>query len=115
MSEVKALGIHYMTFPYSVQGIPLPSWTRLLYRNGQLVTNIDINLTEQPLGSYTFQFANDGTDESTWSLLVYETAGTTGKKFGETWNVRKRIAEKAINQIRSRLDSDGGYIPPSDS
>lgn len=112
-SEVKAGGTHYMVFPYSLSGVTLAQWTKVLIKNGERVLDIPIECREYPNGIYTFSFTNDGTDESQWSLVVYETAGTTNLKFGQTWTVRKRTAELNVKQIRSRQDSDGGFFKSS--
>jgi hypothetical protein len=113
MSEVKALGTHYMIFPYSVSGLTLGYWTTVLLKNGERLTDVAIECRENPTGVYTFSFDNDGDDEAQWSLVVYETSGTTGLKFGQSWTVRKRIVEQNVKQIRSRMDSDGGYFQSS--
>ena len=112
MSEVKAKGTHYMTFPYSVSGLTRGSWTVNLYKNGERTIDVAVEVVENPDGFYTFSFDNDGTDEATWTLIVYQTSSGT-LKFGESWKVRKRTVELNVKQIRSRQDSEGGFFKSS--
>lgn len=107
--EIDPLGTHYMTIGHKNSGVGIKSWTMTLFQNGQVVLNPNISLQENPSGTYTFSFANDGTNKAIYSLIVYETALTT-TKYTQTWKVVKQSVQQVVNQIRSRMDSDGGFI-----
>ena len=85
---------------------------RYLYKNGERTIDVAVEVVENPDGFYTFSFDNDGTDEATWTLIVYQTSSGT-LKFGESWKVRKRTVELNVKQIRSRQDSEGGFFKSS--
>ena len=84
-----------------------------LYKNGELVLDIPIEVFESPAtsGIYTFSFANDGTHESTWTLIIND-SGASDYWYHETWEVRKKITENTVKQLRSRQEGDGGFFTP---
>ncbi len=110
--EISPNTIAYMTIPHTTAGLLYADWTVYLYKNGQQVLDVPYDIRETPSGVYTFSFKVDSEDESQWSLLAYETADTT-QKYLEQWRVRRKVAEQNIKQVRSRMDSDGGFFNSS--
>jgi hypothetical protein len=110
--EIAAGETHYMTVPHSSAGVGYASWTKNLFKNGEVVLNTAIDMRESPSGTYTFAFVNDKEDEAQWTLQVWETANTT-IKYSETWRVKKKLIEQGVKQIRSRMDSEGGFFQSS--
>ena len=101
-----------MTFPAERSGILLDQWNKKLYKNNELITDIAINVTEVQPYQYIFQFDNDGTHDSTWTLIL-EDSQNLDVFYIETWRVEKRIIEQNVKYLRSRLDSEGGYFNSS--
>lgn len=110
--EVPTNATHYMSIRHDTAELTREDWTMVLFKNGEEVRDIAIEVVERPERTYTFSFQNDGTHESQWSLLVYETDLDT-PTYAEMWMVKKKIVEQAVRQIQARQDSDGGFFQTS--
>ena len=103
---------HYMVVGHKTAAVAPSGWTIYLFKNGERVTDIEVNVVENPEKIYTFSFQNDGTHDSQWQLVVYETA-SSGTKYAMAWKVYKKIIEQSVKMMRSRLDSEGGFFSQS--
>lgn len=104
--DMTAGATHYMTFPHQNAGVAFANWTRTLFCNGQQRPDIHIEMREQPTGVYIFSFVNDSTDESIWTLTVWETL-LSSSKYVECWRVKQPIVEQNVKQIRARAQARG--------
>lgn len=105
---------HYMTIGHKNSAVVLTSWTVKLFKNGDQVAGIPVALRENPSNIYTFSFVNDGTHDSQWSLVVYETASPTNK-YSMTWKVYKKIVEQTVKLVRNQMNSSGGFFNSGNS
>lgn len=112
MGEVLARATHYMTFPLETSGYTRADFTVKIFKNGELYDVIAYEITEPSPNIYTLSFANDGTERSIWTAIVYD-PDDDDRFIVETWEVRKNIIEKNVQQIRSRQDSEGGFFKSS--
>jgi len=110
--EVPAKATHYMTIRHDTADLTRADWTIQLFKNGEEIRDIAVDVIENSERTYTFSFQNDGTHDSQWSLLVYETALDT-PTYMEMWIVKKKIVEQTVRQIQARQDSDGGFFQTS--
>lgn len=108
MSTVEADATHYMTFPHTIAGHIRDDFEISLFKDGQRITSIPIEVQEVADAVYTFSFNNDGTDFSTWTLIVKDPMEPT-LYYIESWEVRKKTVELNIKQVRSRQDSKGAF------
>lgn len=112
MGEILAKATHYMTFPLSTSGFTKGDFTVKITKNGEAFDQIAYEITEPFTNIYTLSFANDGTERSIWTAIVYD-PDDSDRGYIETWEVRKNIIEKNVQQIRSRQDSEGGFFKSS--
>jgi hypothetical protein len=98
-----------MTFPHSLTGRVRSNFTFSLLKNGEQVMDIEIEIRESPSSIYTASFVNDGDDHALWTLVIQDIA-VDDVFYVETWEVRKLVVEDNVKQIRTRLDSDGGFV-----
>lgn len=91
----------YFTFTHTA-GIASTAFTTKLVVNGSLDLSIPISIVENSSGVYTASFANTASEETTYHLVVYETA-TPANKYHESWFVKPRVVEQALAVIRSNL------------
>lgn len=109
MSIVQAGGTHYMTFPFSITGNTRDDFVYTVYKNGEIRADTAVDITEKKPYQYVASFVNDGTDHSNWTIIISDPT-VENTYIVESWQVRKLTAEKAINQIRTRLDSGSGFF-----
>ena len=109
MGDVAARKTHFMTFPHSLTGRVRSNFVFTLLKNGEQVIDIEVEVKESPAAIYTATFTNDGDDHAIWTLVVQDES-IDDIYYVETWEVRKLIVEENVKQIRTRLDSDGGFI-----
>lgn len=95
---------HYMTVGHKNAAVAAASWTTKLLKDGILFTDATINIVENASKVYTFSFVNDGTHDSQWTLVVYETASPTNK-YVMTWKVYKKIVEQNVKLLRGRINT----------
>ncbi len=110
--EIKPGGTHHMTFTHSVTGMVRDDFTITLIKNGEINQATPIEVRELAEGIYHASFVNDQEDHAIWTLVI-EDPDTESAVYFETWRVRKLIAEQNVMQIRSRMDSDGGFFKTS--
>lgn len=103
---------HYMTFPHELTGRTRENLTVRIFKNGVYLQDIPWDLIEHPDYCYTVSFKNDGTDKSTWTCIVSDSA-VTETFYVETWEVRSKSVEANIKQVRTRMDSTGGVFGKS--
>lgn len=108
MSDITSKGTHYMSFYHSASGVTRGSWTLVLLKNGEENRDVEINIMERPNNYYTVSFKNDGTNNSIWQVFAKEPS--VEKVYTESWRVKDKTLENNVQQIRSRMDSDGGYF-----
>lgn len=111
--EISPSKTAYLIVPHTTSGLASSAWTIYLFKDGDRVTDTPVDVRENPTGIYTFSFSVDSTDESQWTLVVYQTSAPS-TKYTEQWRVKKKIVETNVKQIRSRMDSDGGYFQASE-
>lgn len=112
MGTIKAKDTHYMTFPHKTAGILRSGWEVKIYKNGVLFNTIAYDIQEVYTKQYTLNFNNDGTDYSIWTAVVHDPL-QADLYFVETWEVRKPTLETNVKQLRSRQDSEGGFLQSS--
>lgn len=112
MSAVTSKGTHYMVFPHTVAGLTRDDFNFTLVKDGEVRQDIHVELREISPNVYVASFVNDGTDYSSWTLIAQD-PDVTAYIYIETWEVRKKIVEQNVKQIRSRQDSDGGFFKSS--
>ena len=93
---------HYMTFRHATAGLTRGSFTATLIKNGALVRNIAINIKELASKIYVASFANDGTNEAQWTLVIYETASPTAD-YQETWLTQSLATDKNVQFIKANI------------
>lgn len=108
MSDIEPKQYHYMSFFHNATGKTFTSWTFTLLKNGVRVEDIEINIEEVKTKYYVVSFKNDGTHNSVWQ--IFATEPSIDKVYTESWRVRNKTLEQNVQQIRSRLDSDGGFF-----
>lgn len=105
--EIRTGDTHYMTFPHDTSGLRRADFTYQLLKDGQLILDIAVEVVEFPANTYTFSFVNDGTHESHWSLLAWQTSNAD-VKYGESWKVRDDVVRKTVLGIDAELTSGSG-------
>lgn len=105
--EVLANHIHYMIVPYPTEGLRRSDWTIALFKDGQLAPEIPVEVEERTATIYVFEFVNDGTDKSLWTLVVAP-PDRTGQYYTESWTVRKNIVEQSLSEMRVGVVSEAG-------
>jgi hypothetical protein len=96
--------MHYMQFPHSTLGLTRANFTYYVFKNGELSLETAVEVRECPSGVYTLSFVNDGTHESFWSLIAWESANTD-VKYGESWMVRDDSVRRAVFEIQSDIQT----------
>lgn len=94
---------HDMTIRHPTSGLKLPQWTIQLLKNGELLRGVAVSVIENTSQTYTFSFTNDGTHNSTWTLLVYATA-LPSVIYTETWRVERPLVETALAYLTARAN-----------
>lgn len=112
MGDVAARNTHYMVFPHTRSGVTRASWTMQLFKDGVLTQDIPIDIKEESNFVYVASFDNDGSDYTSWTLVLNDPA-VTDRYYVETWEVRKKTVETTVKQLRSRQDSEGGFFKSS--
>lgn len=83
-----------------------------MFKDGELIRDIPYDVKEVTAFYYTLSFNNDGTDYSTWTIILNDPLDPD-IFYLETWEVRKKTTELNVKQIRSRQDSEGGFFKSS--
>lgn len=97
---------HYMSIPHFTSGIAYADWTVYIFKNGDRLTDIPYDIRENPTGSYTFSFDNDGEDQAQWTLIAYETA-SPNDRYVEAWRVRSLSSDTSVANIENLVSNMG--------
>ena len=99
-----------MSFYHSTSGVTFGTWTLKLLKNGEENRDTEISVSEPITNYYVISFKNDGTKDSIWQIFAKEPS--VEKVYTESWRVKDKSLENDVKQIRSRMDSDGGFFSP---
>lgn len=88
----------------------------VLIKNGEVITTLSVLVNISAVNTYatpgvfTFSFTNNGVDKDIFELRIKDTS--TGERYTASWLIDPGVntLAKQIQYIRSRLDSDGGFI-----
>lgn len=108
MSDITTKGTHYMSFYHSASGVTRGTWTLTLLKNGEVNNDTEINIVEAKDNYYVVSFKNDGTKDAIWQIFAKEPS--VQKVYTESWRAKDKSLENDVKQIRSRMDSDGGFF-----
>lgn len=108
---IAPFGRHSLVWEPNAADVAGGSFLSHVFKNGQLLyrlfsPNLTYNFT---VG--TAYFDNDGDVDSFWSLLIW--GFVSGDRWQQNWVVRANTTDntaKNVQYLRSRLDSDGGFV-----